>query len=134
MKKTLAIIAILGLFASTAFAQTKSKRQVVNLKGSAVTNQTKNSHITTAKPTSDTKSKTRGANYDCSFSVHNTTDYCIDVYVDGTWVFTLGAYGDGTVYAWQGWQSLYGVSCGGTEEWSGSGIDCGTQSDYYFNP
>lgn len=65
----------------------------------------------------------------CYVYVTNYTAYTINVYVDGYYVGTMGPYGSLNAVTGTGYTTCYGISAGGTTEWSTSG-DC--SYDYTF--
>ena len=60
----------------------------------------------------------------CKVIVDNWTGYAIDIYVDGEYAGTVGAWGDGYTWAIEGQTELYGKSTGGTLAWGPVDVDC----------
>jgi hypothetical protein len=114
MKKLVivALVAFLGsmIIPSALVAQTKEKK-VVETKA-AVYEKTRGAdeNIKTAKPSDDTKAnkveKTRGEL--CTIYVYNYTGYTVDIYIDGDWMGTIGAYSTAYTYAYEGETKAYG--------------------------
>ncbi len=138
MKKA-ALLTALSFFMMTAVVTTANAqdgvRQKVDMKSSAVTSRGANPNVKGDKPTTDVKS-TKGASrgsgyYNCYLYLHNYTGYTIDVYIDGYYETTIGAYDDATVVTGNGFTTIYGLSAGKTMEWSGSG-NCQSWYDFSF--
>ena len=65
----------------------------------------------------------------CYVEVVNTTDYTIHVYLDGYFAGTVGPRGSLNSVTGTGYTTCYGISAGGSSEWSTNG-DC--SYDYTF--
>lgn len=136
MRKALFITLVAFLtsaFFYTASAQEKEAK-IINAKAAKIDNtRGANPNIVTPKPTDDTKAKlqeqARGGS--CTVYINNHTGYTIDVYVDGNYKGTVGAYSTGYTYAIPGQTKLYGQSIGGTMYWGPSYVDC--QYSYTWN-
>ena len=50
--------------------------------------------------------------------------FAVDIYVDGEYAGTVGAWGDGYTWAIEGKTKLYGKSTGGTLTWGPVYVDC----------
>ena len=81
----------------------------------------------------DEVSKSRGSGpVTCWAYFHNYTDYTIDIYVDGKYKGTLGAWSDAYIATGNGYTTVYGISVGRTKEWNFKGGNCEGYKDYYF--
>src|SRR5206468_12358220 len=133
--KKIALLTVCMLFFAAVFNQVDAQsRKQVELKSTARTATGANTNIKKDKPTTDEPVKgknSRGSGpWLCYVYLHNYTGYTVDIYLDGSYEGTLGAYADNYVSTGNGWTSVYGISAGKTKEWSGSG-DC--ESTYDFN-
>ncbi len=137
MKKA-ALLTVMSLLLTTIVFNANAQdglRKKVEMKSTKVASRGSNPNIKGDKPTTDEVSKkgtSRGSGYyNCYMYLHNYTGYTIDVYIDGYYETTIGAYGDATVVTGNGWTSIYGISAGRTMEWSGTG-DCQSWYDFSF--
>jgi hypothetical protein len=140
MKKLLNLIVIMMLVAGTATTVHAQERVKKTIK---LENQKdgKKPAIKSDIPTKDVEAKeSRPANkggvsqrgsgpYNCYVTVSNYTGYYVKVYLDGYYYGTVGPYDDIYCTTGNGYTSLYAVTTGGSQWWSGSG-DC--ESDYTF--
>lgn len=136
MKKTIAVTCLLlflGAALNTVSAQDARKR--VDMKAENVSSRGANPEVKSDRPTTDaTSSKSRGSGSGtCYVYLHNYTAYTIDIYIDGYYEGTLGAYADNYVPTGTGYTTMYGLSVGKTKEWKFSGANCNSSYDYYFN-
>lgn len=135
MRKVLLFAATTLVFAAmtlTTNAQ-KEARKRIDLKATEVTSRGANPNIKGDRPTTDAPAASRGnGSYTCWVYLHNYTAYSIDIYVDGYWEGTLGAWADSYVSTGSGYTTMYGLSVGKTREWNFSGADCYGSYDYYF--
>ncbi len=135
MKKTVLLTIATLLFATIAFnanAQDGARKRV-DLKSESVTSRGANPEVKADRPSSDAPAASRGNGAGtCYIYLHNYSAYSIDIYVDGYWEGTLGAYADSYVPTGTGYTTLYGWSVGRTKEWKFSGASCSSSYDYYF--
>jgi hypothetical protein len=122
-KKNLAMLIIVTTSVVTStFAQNDKKgKDLVELNSSNCSFQKgSNPHIKQERVNSDERSK----GWDCSgkgyMQFENYTDYTIDVYVDGYYSLTLGPWGSYLGWTCTGFTDVYGISAGGTKDWSKS--------------
>jgi len=141
MKKTmLLILAIAGLIYFTGspdlMGQKAKNEKIVTVKAKAM-EKTKgvNPNIKEAITTVDKEvkappdrggEKTKGVL--CEIKFENWTGYTVEVYVDGYYQGTIGAYGDAVYRGIAGYTTIYCVTVGRTYEWAAKG-DC---SEYYI--
>jgi len=128
MKKAFLFTATL-IFAVVILASAQTGRNDIQLKSKPVTAGANNPNIKSGKPTSDDAAKERPkqggtGSGSCKVELRNYSSFCIDVYVDGYWSGSLGAYNDAYVMTGSGYTTVYGLSCGGTTEWQFSGASC----------
>ncbi len=121
MKKTIlgifAAICMLLVFSTSSSAQKKVSVKVNSKEVPA--NRGANPNIKEGAPTKDVKATKSRSN--CSLHFSNNTGYCVNVYVDGYFKGTMGAYGALDVYVEDGYTTYYCITCGLTLDWSGSG-------------
>lgn len=142
--RKIAMLTMLSLFvtlvtSSNVFAQSAGStnapgRTNVESTGAEVKARGANPNIKGDRPTSDaanTNSRGSGSST-CWVYLHNYTAYSIDIYVDGYWEGTLGAYDDSYLSTGSGYTTMYGLSVGKTREWNFSGVSCYGSHDYYF--
>jgi hypothetical protein len=126
MKKLIFLVLMAFLVAQVGFAQ---KAQVVKEVKAAKVEKSRgaNPNIKMGAPTVDkAKEKQRG---DCAIKFDNWTGFVVDVYVDGDYQGTVGAWGSGWVTVGEGYTTIYCITRGGTYEWSAAG-NC--EGDYLF--
>lgn len=134
MKKTV-LIALVALFVTALSFNANAQgggRNKVELKGQDVTTRGANPEVKADRPTSDAAAPRGSGSETCYVYLHNYTSYSIDIYVDGYWEGTLGAYDDAYVSTGSGYTTMYGWSVGRTREWKFSGASCYGSRDYYF--
>lgn len=138
MKKVLLVLVASFLIAGLSFAQEDGKeKKVIETKATKVeSTRGANPNIVTARPAVDNPApkpdeSTRG-DY-CIVYVDNYSGYAIDIYVDGDYAGTVGAYGEGYTWAISGETKLYGLSTGGTVEWGPQYVDCNTEYTMTLN-
>ncbi|MBC8343211.1 MAG: hypothetical protein ISR55_07110 [Bacteroidetes bacterium] len=125
MKKVL-LIGFVTLFTLSVYGQSKEVK-VIESK-SATIEKTRGNNPNVVKERSNTDvaipkpEKSRGD--DCRVVVDNWTGYSVDIYVDGDYAGTVGAWSDGYTYTAEGQTSLYGKSVGGSIEWGPVYVDC----------
>ena len=132
MKKVAFILAFVAAFLISgmqpSFAQKKEKKNIDVTGVKIEKSKGANPNITTPKPTTDVVApKMKGPKYGaslCDVAIENYTGYIVDIYVDGEYRGTIGAYETGVTWAIPGRTRLYGISIGGTVEWGPSYVDC----------
>ncbi len=130
MKKALLFSAFL-FFAGYLTVSAQSERKDIDLKSKPVAIPAgTNPKIKVGKPTTDDvtkESRPKPGGYGtgtCRVELSNYTSYCIDVYIDGYWEGSLGAYDDAYITTGSGYTTIYGISCGGSVEWDYTGANC----------
>lgn len=137
MKKLILVVlvAFLGTMVAPSVIQAQVKAKVNVDEKAKVFEKTRGAdeNIKTAKPTEDVKAnkveKTRGEL--CYIYVYNYTGYSVDIYIDGDWMGTIGAYSSAYTYAYPGNTKAYGKSIGGTMYWGPHYFDC--ENEYTWN-
>jgi hypothetical protein len=137
--KKLFFIALVTLIATSVFAQGQKQKKMIETKGVKI-EQPKgaDANIKVAKPVTDQavpkeKGPVYGGSY-CDVNLENHTGYFIDIYVDGSYRGTIGAWESKVTWAIPGRTTLYGKSILGTVSWGPIGVDCDwiyTWSLYY---
>lgn len=79
-----------------------------------------NPNIKSDRGSSDKQEQKARGTY-CDVYFYNHTGYTIDIYVDGNYKGTLGAYNSGTVTVYSGYTTIYCVSIGKTKYWEAKG-------------
>jgi len=79
-----------------------------------------NPKVKSDRPSSDKQEQKARGTY-CDVQFYNHTGYTIDIYVDGNYKGTLGAYASGTVTVYSGYTTIYCVSVGKTKYWEANG-------------
>jgi len=134
MKKSFSIVfscLFFALMSVNANAQNAPKKSI-DLKSTEIApSRGANPNIISDRGNSDEVSRGSGV-YTCWVYFHNYTGYTIDIYVDGYYEGTLGAYADAYITTGDGYTTVYGRSIGQTREWNFSGADCDESSHYNF--
>jgi hypothetical protein len=124
--------------AQAGFSQAKPKpKKELNVESKTVAYEDKNPNVKGEMPTDDNVKKEdtkigakAGSGYgNCYVYVTNYTAFTINVYLDGYYAGTMGPYGSLNAVTGTGYTTCYGISAGGTTEWSTSG-NC--SYDYTF--
>lgn len=135
IKKTMLYVAAIMLTTTlslSANAQTAPKTKIDLHQTKVTPTRGSNPNIKVDRPTTDNAATSRGSGSStCRIYLSNYTDYSIDIYVDGVWKGTLGAWSEAYVNTGSGYTTLYGISVGKTTEWKFDGANC--QGSYTYN-
>jgi hypothetical protein len=132
------LIALVTVFTASIFAQTQKQTKLIEVKGVKIEQQRgADANIKTAKPVTEVVAdKSRGPVYGdnyCDVNLENNTGFTIDIYVDGNYRGTLGAWENKVTWAIPGKTRLYGKSVGGTVQWGPSLVDCDWKYTWRLN-
>ena len=127
MKRILLISLAAFLTFSFLNAQDAEKKDIESKAAKVEKSRGEDPNIKTDRPADDTPvpkpdESTRGGY--CKVVVDNWSGYAVDIYVDGEYAGTVGAWGDGYTWAIEGKTKLYGRSTGGTLTWGPVYVDC----------
>ncbi|MBX2985355.1 MAG: hypothetical protein KF882_05260 [Bacteroidia bacterium] len=127
-----AFIAMISISA-TAFAQNPPKTKIDLHQTKVTPTRGSNPNIKVDRPTTDNATTSRGyGSSTCRIYLSNYTDFNIDIYVDGVWKGTLGAWDEAYVNTGSGYTTMYGISTGKTTEWKFEGANCQSSTTYNF--
>jgi Ni/Co efflux regulator RcnB len=128
MKKLVLIVLAIFIVASVSQLSAQEKKVIEQKAAKVEKSRGEDPNITNPRPTSDDNpvpkpnEATRGSY--CKVIIDNWTGYAIDIYVDGSYAGTVGAWGNGYTWAIEGKTKLYGVSTGGSMYWGPTYVDC----------